>query len=60
VAVRRGRHRAYMILSLAGFRAYLADNMNKLDFLIVVVSIVDLARGDSNRFAAFRVARVLR
>jgi hypothetical protein len=49
-----------MILSLAGFRAYLADNMNKLDFLIVVVSIVDLARGDSNRFAAFRVARVLR
>jgi hypothetical protein len=47
-------------LGSAGVWGYFSVDLNKLDFLIVVLSLVDLSLAQESKFTGFRVLRVLR
>lgn len=43
-----------------GWRGYFSDSFNVFDFIIVLLSIVELGLGGGGTFAAFRAARIFR
>jgi hypothetical protein len=51
-----------MVLKLIGlgWKSYLSDNFNKLDFVIVISSLAELGMGGGGATSAFRALRVLR